>query len=357
MKALTIRHSGGGYHVCIGSHLEGRLSAWLERFNPGRRVVLVSHPEVFDLYGQGLQDALSNYGFEVVGVSVPSGEEHKSLEEARRLYDEFGRHLIDRQTPVLAMGGGVIGDLAGFVAATFMRGLPLIHLPTTLLAQVDSSIGGKTAVNCGVIKNQVGVFYPPRAVFSDLATLKTLPAREVENGLAEMIKSAVIRVPQLFLLLERNMDRFKAMDERVVEETIFLAAAVKARVVSRDERENGLRQVLNLGHTVGHALEAVTNFQLSHGQAVAIGMVAAGKIANYLRLFPDRELDRMLGLIALAGLPLTMPEVDLAAVMDAVKHDKKISRGRLRFVLPVHIGQVVVREIDTALVAAVLAEL
>ncbi|MCL2149798.1 MAG: 3-dehydroquinate synthase [Dehalococcoidia bacterium] len=356
MKTLSIRHAQGAYPVLIGSRLENRLASWLAR-RQMRRLVLISHPELLEQYGRGLSESLVGLGFDPVVLSVPSGEESKTLEEAGRLYDELGRHLIERQTPVLALGGGVIGDLAGFVAATFMRGLPLVHLPTTLLAQVDSSLGGKTALNIGSFKNQMGVFYPPQAVFSDLEALKTLPAREIENGLAEMIKCSVIRSPRLFLLMERYMDRLREGDERVIEEAIFMTAAVKAWFVSRDEREIGLRQVLNLGHTVGHAVEAVTNFQVSHGQAVAIGLVAAAKAANRLKLFPDRELGRLLGLVALAGLPLAMPGIDLAEVMEAMKHDKKISRGRLRFVLPVHIGRVVIRELEPEFVAEVLAEL
>ena len=357
MKTLTIRHARGAYPVLIGNRLEERLAAWLKRRGYGPCLLLVSNPEVLALHGQGWCDALAGCGFDTVTVEVPAGEEHKTLAEAGRLYDEFGRHFVERRTPVLALGGGVIGDLAGFAAATFLRGLPLVHLPTTLLAQVDSSVGGKTAVNHGFLKNQIGVFYPPQAVFSDLQALKTLPGSEIENGLAEMIKSAVIRDPRLFVLLERYMDKLKAADERITEEAVFLAAAVKALVVSRDEYEMGLRQVLNFGHTVGHAVEAVTNFQMSHGQAVAIGMVAAGKMANRLKLFPDRELGRLLGLIALAGLPLSLPDIDLAEVMEAMKHDKKISHGRWRFVLPVHIGQVVIRDLEAAFVAEVLAEL
>jgi len=356
MKALIVRHAQGGYPVLIGSRLESRLAAWLERQQYGRRVVLISHPEILAQHGQGLLDYLEGSGFEVAVIKIPAGEEYKSLAEAGRLYHELVENLVERQTAVLAMGGGVIGDLAGFVAATFKRGLPLVHLPTTLLAQVDSSLGGKTAVNVGTIKNQVGVFYPPRAVFSDIEYLKTLPASEIENGLAEIIKSAVIRDPRLFVLLEHRMEGIKAMEGRVVEEAVFLTAAVKAWIVSRDEYETGIRQVLNLGHTVGHAIEAVTDFRISHGQAVAIGTVAAGKIAHRLQLFSGRELERMRSLIAYAGLPQVLPEVDLADVLEAMKHDKKITRGRLRFVLPVRIGQVVLRDVEPALVAEVLAE-
>jgi 3-dehydroquinate synthase len=357
MKNLTIHHRLGTYPVLIGNNLTERLCQWLKKAQLGPRLILVSHPEVMDLHGRTLLAALTSHGFEVVALTVPSGEEHKSLDEACRLYGELSDCRAERNTPILALGGGVIGDLAGFAAATYLRGLPLVHLPTTLLAQVDSSLGGKTAVNCRGLKNLVGVFYPPRAVFSDTETLKTLPQREIASGLSEMIKSAVIMEPRLFSLMERNIDKIKALESRVVEDAVFLAASVKAAVVSRDERESGLRQVLNLGHTLGHAVEAVSGFGVSHGESVAIGMVAAGRIANRLRLFQGRDLARLERLIAMAGLPTALPCLELPALMTAMKHDKKVTQGRLRFVLPVSTGRVVVREVDPALVAEVLAEI
>ncbi len=356
MKTLSIRHSLGTYYNLIGSHLTPRLLLWLKRNRFGPRLVLISHPEVLELYGQGLIEALAAEGLDVLALTVPSGEEHKSLADAEGLYAELAGHFIERRTLVVAMGGGVIGDLSGFVAATYMRGLPIVHLPTTLLAQVDSSLGGKTAVNCGGLKNQVGVFYAPRAVFSDIETLKTLTPRDMGNGLAEMIKSAVIKQPRLFLLMEKYMDALKAADSRIIEEAVFLAAGVKAAVVSRDERENGLRQVLNLGHTVGHAVETVSDFQVSHGEAVAMGMVVAGRISRHLGFFSGREFERLRGLIAMAGLPVELPPLDMGAAMEAMRHDKKVSLGKLKMVLPVHIGQVVIREVEPALVAEVLSE-
>jgi 3-dehydroquinate synthase len=301
MKTLAIRHSLGEYPVLIGAGATARLVPWLQRVKLGPRLILVSHAEVLALHGQGLLDVLAGEGFEVRVITVACGEEHKSLEEAARLYQELSQSLAERRTPLLALGGGVIGDLAGFVAATYMRGLPLVHIPTTLLAQVDSSLGGKTAVNCGGLKNQVGVFYAPRAVISDIESLRTLPPHEIRNGLAEILKSAVVGEPCLFAMMERSMDRLLAAESRATEEAVYLAASVKARVVSRDEREMGLRQVLNLGHTVGHAIETVTAFQVSHGEAVAMGMVAAGRIANRLRLFSSRDLERLERLIAMSG--------------------------------------------------------
>jgi 3-dehydroquinate synthase len=356
MKTLFVRHALGEYPVVIGSNLENKLVTWLSRSRLGPRLVLLSHPEIMQLYGWSLIQELHKGGFEVIALTVPSGEENKSLEETGRLYCELSRNLIERGTPLLALGGGVIGDLGGFVAATYMRGIPLVQIPTTLLAQVDSSIGGKTAVNCGNLKNQVGVFYPPRAVFSDLKVLTTLPPEQINNGIAEMLKCGVVKQPRLFSLLEKRMESVKALDNRLIGEAVLLAASVKTDIVSRDEREKGLRQVLNLGHTVGHAVESVTDFGISHGSAVAIGLAAACRIANRLKLLHAAELGRIIGVINLAGLPSSLPDIDPSAILGAMKHDKKSVHGKLKFVLPVHIGQVVVRNVEPEIIAEVLSE-
>ncbi len=356
MKVFTVRHALGEYPVAIGHKLEGKLGSWLKKEGLGPRLVLISHPEIMQFHGFGLIDSLSKQGFQVVALNVPQGEDNKSVQEACRLYAEFSRNYIERSTPVLALGGGVIGDLAGFTAATYMRGLNLVHIPTTLLAQVDSSIGGKTAVNYGSLKNQIGVFHAPRAVFSDLSTLNTLPAVEMNNGLAEVLKCAVIGDPRLFVLLERKMEQIKSLDSRLLEEVVFLTALVKARVVSRDEREHGLRRVLNLGHTVGHAVESVSKYTISHGAAVAVGLVASCRLANRLKLLPVKDMDRIIHAISLAGLPTALPDFDLSLALEAMKHDKKIVGGKLHFVLPIRIGRVIVRDVDQANVAEVLSE-
>jgi 3-dehydroquinate synthase len=357
MHTLKVSPGAANYNVYIGAGVLRDIAGHLKHAGMGKWLFLITNPFVFELYGYNLKEALTADGFEVNVLTVPDGEEYKSIETAGNLYGELSAGLAERGTPVLALGGGVIGDLAGFVAATYMRGMPLIQIPTTLLAQVDSSIGGKTAVNHGKLKNQIGVFYQPSAVFSDTSVLKTLAANQLSNGLAEVIKCAVIGDRMLFGLLEHKMMEIREFDEKPLEIAILHAAAVKTRIVSRDERDSGLRNVLNFGHTVGHAIEAVTGFKVNHGTSVAVGMVVAGRIAHRLGLFPERDLGRLTSVIAAAGLPTTMPELNIIEVLDAIKHDKKVSGGSVKFILPIRLGQVIVTDkVDLAVVAEALAE-
>ena len=232
-----------------------------------------------------MKEILSNSGYAVTLLTVPDGEKYKTLDSAGKLYEELTECFAERNTAILALGGGVIGYLAGFVAATYMRGVPLIHVPTTLLAQVDSSIGGKAAVDHGKLKNKIGAFYQPKMVITDTATLKTLPRKEFANGMAEVIKSAVIRDRDFFVFIEQNLDKIVGRDEETIEKMVLRAASIKALVVMQDERDTGLRNILNFGHTIGHAVETVSKFKIAHGQAVAIGMVAEAKIAASMGIF------------------------------------------------------------------------
>jgi 3-dehydroquinate synthase len=357
MQTLRVSPGYARYNVYIGPGVLQDMPAHLRRAGMGPRLALITNPYVFELHGYNLREYLIEQGFEIEVFTVPDGEEYKSLESAGALYEQMGARFIERQTPVLALGGGVIGDLAGFVAATYMRGMPLIQVPTTLLAQVDSSIGGKTAVNHGKMKNQVGVFYQPAAVFSDTSVLRTLSDCQFYNGLAETIKSAVIGDKMLFMTLERKMANLKEHDENTLATVILHAAAVKAGIVSRDERDSGLRNKLNFGHTVGHAIEAVTNFKVNHGTSVAVGMIIAARIACRIGLFPQKELERLINLVAAAGLPTEMPELNVAEVLEAMKHDKKISEGKVKFILPVRIGQVIITDkVSPEMVAEAMAE-
>jgi 3-dehydroquinate synthase len=286
---------------------------------------------------------------------VPDGEEQKSLETAGRLYNELTDFYAERTTPLLALGGGVIGDLTGFVAATYLRGLPLVQIPTTLLAQVDSSIGGKVAVNYDRLKNIIGAFYQPKLVISDIATLKSLTPRELSDGLAEIIKYAVIKDEGLFAYLERNIDKIKLLDAEALEEVVFRSAKIKAEVVEKDEKDLGLRNILNYGHTVGHAVESASDFKVEHGKAVAIGMLAAAKISNRLGILDKGELNRLRDIIKRAGLPTEIPDVRVESIIKAMKHDKKILRGRVRFILLKSIGEVFITdEVSPSLVKNVL---
>jgi len=344
MRKVRVRLGRNSYNVLIGGGLLGQTGPVLREIGYGDRLVIITDPTVRRLFGQTLEGSLSRAGFKVVTLEVPEGEEQKSLETAGRLYHELTDAFAERTTPLLALGGGVIGDLTGFVAATYLRGVPLIQVPTTLLAQVDSSIGGKVAVNHGQLKNRLGAFYQPRLVVSDIATLKTLPAPEITDGLAEVIKYGVIRDEELFAYLESNLDRIRSLDDRALETIIFRSARIKAEVVAKDELDFGLRNILNYGHTVGHAIESVSEFQVRHGEAVALGMLVAARISNRLRILEKSRLLRIEKLISRAGLPTQIPNLELEKLQRAIGHDKKILQGRVRFVLPKSIGNVFITE-------------
>lgn len=270
---------------------------------------------------------------------APPGERSKSLAVFGRLVDSMARAGVDRDTPMLAAGGGVVSDLAGFAAAVFKRGVPLHVLPTTLLAQVDAAIGGKNGLDLPRSKNALGTIRQPASVTIDPEVLSTLPPREFVSGLAEVIKCGVIRDPALFALLERRMDRLLARDPATLEEAIRRAVFVKARIVARDESDSGEREILNYGHTVGHALEAASGYRRRHGEAVALGMMAAARIAQDLGLADGAFVERQQRVIASAGLPVRM---DAAApgILRALRHDKKRRDGVNRFVLPLGVGRV-----------------
>jgi len=309
------------------------------------------------LYGDTLKQTLVDSGFEVLLLEVPEGEEQKSLETAGRLYHELTSFYAERTTPILALGGGVIGDLTGFVAATYLRGVPLIQIPTTLLAQVDSSIGGKVALDHGQLKNKIGAFYHPRLTISDISTLKTLSPRELSDGLAEVIKYGVILDGEFFSYLEENLDKIKSLDAQVLERVVSRSAEIKAGVVEKDELDLGLRNILNCGHTVGHAIESVSGLKIWHGEAVAIGMLVEAKISNKMGILDRDELVRLKSVIERADLPTEIPDLELEEIIQAMKHDKKILQGKLRFALPKSIGNVFITdEVSPSLVEQALAE-
>ncbi|MFH1647302.1 MAG: 3-dehydroquinate synthase [Chloroflexota bacterium] len=355
MKKVKVELAGRSYEVRVGAGLLARAGLWLKGEGFSGRAVVITDTTVGPLYADVLRQGLANAGFDVTVLEVPAGEKQKSLETAGRLYEELTAAYTERTTPILALGGGVVGDLAGFVAATYLRGVPLVQVPTTLLAQVDSSIGGKTAVDHGKLKNVVGVFYQPQMVISDIDTLKTLPEDELTNGLAEAIKCAAIRDRNLFNFLDINMNKALQAHPGVLEEIVLEAARIKAEIVARDEKETGLREILNFGHTVGHAIEAVSGFRLKHGRAVAIGMMVAAEISSRMNLLDAGDVARLEEVIVKAGLPAQMPDLDKEEVVRAMRHDKKVRQDRVRFVLLKAIGSAVVSdEVDPALVEEVL---
>jgi 3-dehydroquinate synthase len=344
VKQVEVSAGSKSYPVYIGAGQLVQAGRYLKERGFTGRLVVIADDAVNKLYGTVLGRELEDKGFQVSTLEVSAGEEQKSLENAGRLFQALSAIRAERSTPVLALGGGVIGDLAGFVAATYQRGVPLVQLPTTLLAQVDSSVGGKVAVDHGQLKNMVGAFYQPEQVIADTGTLKSLPAGELINGLAEVIKSAAIRDGVFFSFLEDNMGRIKSLDEAVLEEVVFQSVSIKAGVVAEDELDMGLRHILNYGHTIGHAVESASDFAIKHGNAVAIGMVAAARIASRLGMLDEGEAERLKKLIVRAGLPAGMPDLDVDEVMQAMQHDKKVRAGKTRFVLLKSIGDAVITD-------------
>jgi 3-dehydroquinate synthase len=344
MKKIRVKLGQNGYYIHIGADLLAETGHLLKELGFNDKAVIITDPTVKNLYGISLRQSLTGNGFKVALLEVPEGEEYKSLDTAGRLYHELTEFGAERLTPVLALGGGVIGDVAGFVAATYMRGIPLVQLPTTLLAQVDSSIGGKVAVNHGQLKNKIGAFYQPRIVVADITTLQTLPLTELTSGLGEVIKYAIIKDGDFFTYLEEHLEPIRALDEKTLEYIVTVSARIKAEVVEKDEKDLGLRNILNFGHTIGHAIESVTEFQISHGQAVAIGMMAASGIAGEIGVLENASVVRIRKLLKRAGLMTKMPKVELSKVLETMTHDKKVLDGKIRFVLPRAIGEVFITD-------------
>jgi shikimate kinase/3-dehydroquinate synthase len=361
---LPVRYPGGEYEIHIGNGLLAHVGGALRAANvpQGGRVAVVSNPVVAPLYGMQVEAALRSAGLQPFACSIPDGEQHKTLDAVAALYDQFLAAGLDRSGTVLALGGGVTGDVAGFAAATFMRGVRFIQVPTTLLAMVDASVGGKTGVDLPQGKNLIGAFKQPALVVIDPAVLATLPAGEIRSGLAEVIKHGVIGDLALFTELEAGVCRSPVSSLQspipVPSPQIVRALRVKIAAVEEDPFEQGRRAVLNLGHTVGHALEKLSGFALRHGEAVGIGMVAAARIAAELGWADLPLADRIEAVLATWGLPVRCPPFDADAIWKAMAHDKK-RRGRsLRWVLPSAIGEVeIVGDVPRTVVVSVLRHL
>jgi len=326
--------------VHVGSGLFARVAADLAARPLAHRYFVISDAHVSALYAAGLLGALERAGLRADRVSFPRGEAAKTRATKQRIEDRLFALGAGRDAAILALGGGVTGDLAGFVAATWQRGVPLVQLPTTLLAMVDASIGGKTAVNMPRGKNLVGAIHQPHAVYADIATLKTLPDAIFRDGIAEIVKGGAIADPALFGWLEANVKPLLARRRAVVTEAVARGIRVKARVVRRDERESGRRAILNFGHTIGHALEAVSGYRLSHGRAVSIGIAVEARLATDHGGLPERAARRIVALLAEFGLPTTVPRgLSLARIRSATQRDKKARGGRPRYAFPVALGR------------------
>ncbi len=340
VETVTVALGERSYPIWIGSGLLPGLGARLAAAGLSGRVALVSVPPVFELYGATAAGSLAGAGFDVRSDVVPDGESSKSVAQLSGLWDRFVEHHLERSSAVIALGGGVVGDLAGFAAATFKRGLPFVQCPTTLLAQVDSSVGGKVAIDHARGKNLIGAFHQPQAVCIDLATLGTLPRRELVAGLAEVIRSAAAFDAEFFAYLEAHLEALLALDPDVLRRTVATCCRIKAAVVAEDERETGgRRSLLNLGHTFAHALETLTGYsRYRHGEAVGWGIARAARLAVRLGLLAASEASRQEELLRRAGLPVDDPSPDPEQMLAAMAHDKKAAGGKVRFVLTERVG-------------------
>lgn len=343
-QMVTVRVDLGerGYPIHIGRGLLEQPELILP-FLEQKRIAIVTNPVVGDLYLSRLISALMLHGVQTLPVEVPDGESAKSWETLNTIFDRLLAHRSERKTTLIALGGGVVGDLAGFAAATYLRGVPFIQIPTTLLAQVDSSVGGKTAINHPRGKNMIGAFYQPRLVLADTDTLATLPDRELSAGLAEVIKYGLIRDPDFFAWLESSMEALLAREPEAVAHAVRRSCELKAEIVSVDERESGLRALLNLGHTFGHAIEAGLGFgRWLHGEAVAAGTVLAARASQRLGWLREEDLQRITALFRRAKLPIDAPNLGAARYLELMGLDKKVEHGQLRLVLLQRIGSAVV---------------
>lgn len=345
------------YPIMIAEGLLDRVGEFLREAGVAKRYGVIADDHVAGLYAGPLLASLAAAGIAAELIPFPRGEENKHLGTVADLASRLAQLGFDRHDALIGLGGGVSGDIAGFLAAVYMRGIPFVQVPTTLLAQVDSSVGGKTGVDIPEGKNLVGAFYQPRAVYIDSRALLTLPGAELLNGLAEVIKYGIIADRDFFTFLEERREAILARELPVLEEVIRICCAIKADVVAADEREADLRRILNFGHTIGHAVEAVSEYSLAHGSAVAMGMIAAAILAREKGLLAASEAERIRSVIAAYGLPVAIPaEYDRKEVAAYLKTDKKTVAGRPFFVLPTEIGRVVITDqVDGDLVTRILA--
>lgn len=337
--SLTIGLDERSYRIHFGDGILNETGKVCRELGLGKKAAVVTNPTVGAFYRTALLDALSAAGFDAVCIEIPDGEEYKTSETLNSIYDGLIDNGIDRGSFIVALGGGVVGDVAGFAAASYLRGIPFVQVPTSLLAQVDSSVGGKTGINHRKGKNLIGAFYQPKAVVIDAAVLDTLPEREYINGLAEVIKYGVAMDRDFFDFLRDNAQRILGRDRESVLAIIRRSCAIKAKVVEQDERETGLRAVLNYGHTMGHAVETLTGYTTwKHGEAVAIGMAQAARFSEDMGLAGNADTEAVLALLRTYGLPVEAPPFSADAYTDALLRDKKVRDGGISFVFNKGIG-------------------
>jgi len=342
METIRVELGERSYDIVLGTGVLKKIGNSLKSFGLSPKIAIVSNPTVFSLHGKLVVNAVRKAGFDAITISIPDGEEYKNLLWLQHIYNELLMHKLDRSSALIALGGGVIGDITGFAASTYMRGISYIQVPTTLLAQVDSSIGGKTGVNHELGKNMIGTFWQPRLVWIDVETLRTLPEREWVAGLAEIIKYGVIYDEDLFRMLEEKKDKILSLDRNVLTHIIKRSCEIKADVVSKDERESGVRSILNFGHTIGHAIETATDYKrYLHGEAVALGMCLEAELSQKLKFIDKKAVLRIRKLADSFGLPSVLPaDIDIDHILSSMQLDKKAVAGALKFILPERIGRV-----------------
>ena len=345
MRTVEVALGERSYHIYIGGGLMDELAAFVRAADFSSRGLLVTDAQVGALYGAQVAETLTRAGIAAEIVTIPAGEPSKSLDMANLIYTRAIELGLDRKSPIFALGGGVVGDLAGFIAAAYMRGVPFVQLPTSLLAQVDSSVGGKVAVNHRLGKNLIGAFYQPAAVFADLATFATLPEREIRTGLGEIIKYGIIFDAEFFAYLEDHATDVLRLSYDAALFMVERSCEIKAEVVAKDEKEGGLRRILNYGHTIAHAIEKETGYaRYNHGEAVAIGSLGAAYISEALGMIDDADVLRVRRLTERLGLPLFAEDCTVEGLYAAIFHDKKTVDGKVNWVLMEGIGKVCVRD-------------
>lgn len=345
METVRVDLGERSYNIVIDSGILPNIGERIKGFDFSK-VAVISNPTVFNLYGDVVINSLKNAGFEPLHVIIPDGEEYKNYSQTYQILTELLKNKLDRKSCLIALGGGVIGDITGFVASIYMRGIDFIQVPTTLLSQVDSSVGGKTGVNHELGKNMIGTFYQPRLVWIDIDTLKTLPKREILCGIAEIIKYGVIWDEELFNFMENRRDEILNLNMDALKFIIKRSCEIKAEVVSRDEREAGLRTILNYGHTIGHAIETETGYsRFLHGEAIAIGMNLEAWLSEIMGFLDKKDALKIKAVIDSYGLPSELPaDLNADKLISHMKRDKKVEAGEMKFILPEKIGKVKIQK-------------
>lgn len=361
MRKVHVALGNRSYDILIGRNLLAKLGRECARLGLGKRCAIIADKNTAKLFSAPALKSLKTAGFEPVLITIPNGETAKNLKVVEQCYSQLAAHRLERKSFIVALGGGVVGDLAGFVAATYLRGMAFVQVPTTLLSQVDSSVGGKVGVNLKAGKNLVGAFHQPRLVLCDQDAIATLPERELKAGLAEIIKYGIIYDAKFFARLEKDMPKLLQRDSAALTYAVARSCEVKADVVSQDETETGLRAILNFGHTIGHGLEAISAYgKYLHGEAISIGQVAAAHLSHHLSGLSVEAVGRIATLFHRAGLPIsvTLTAKQRKALFGAMKLDKKVSGGEIKFVLATRIGEVAWgQRVPDALVHTVLDEI